>query len=198
VVVCRVGGRAASCCAELSARRASCRPVLVVPAGVALTQRPCQNLLDRFELDLGQMRRVRPSDPDDLDRAGQPAASRWRRMFFPGYRDTPPTPRRTRHGGGAVAMTATNAIMGPVGRRHPVDERSTLPRSQAASSRRSRLSGPPPVWGWGGLRVGKARYWTLGLMWRKTVQGRLSRCREWDVIASTPSVALVRQGVIEA
>lgn len=38
-----------------------------------LAARPCEYLPDRFELDFGQMCRVRASYPDDLDRAGQPA-----------------------------------------------------------------------------------------------------------------------------
>jgi hypothetical protein len=67
-----------------------------VSAHVVLAQRPCQYLLDRFELDLGQMRRVRSPDPNDLDRAGQPTRARRagspdrRRVIILGYRDTPP------------------------------------------------------------------------------------------------------------
>lgn len=82
----------------------SYRPVLVVLVGGALAERPLENLLNRIELNLGQMRRVRTTDVSDLDRTGQPAGGgsrraghlldpNRRRLLIPGYRDTLPTSR---------------------------------------------------------------------------------------------------------
>jgi hypothetical protein len=57
--------------------RCSRRPILFLLElllRVVLGERPCEYRPDRFKLNLGQMRRVRPTDADDLDRVGQPAA----------------------------------------------------------------------------------------------------------------------------